>query len=128
MKHLRALILPTVFSSAGYPADDPWAPLQFLVGDWKGDGNAEGSWGSGITSFRWELGHQVLVRRDATTYEAGAEKPAFTYEALMVIYKSPTSNGIEANYYDSGNHVVSYRLSPDSVSGSARFVSHGFSG
>ncbi len=82
---------------------EPWTPLQFLAGTWQGDGKAEDASGRGVTTFAWEVGHKVLVRRDRTEYSATARHPAFTYEALMIIYKNPASNKIEAQYFDGGN-------------------------
>ncbi len=104
-------------------AADPWAPVQFLVGTWQGDGKAEGATGKGTTTFTWEVGHQVLVRRDHTEYAATAKEPASTYEALMVIYQNPSSGQIVANYFDSGKHVIHYKLAATDRPDSAQFVS-----
>jgi hypothetical protein len=102
---------------------DPWKPLQFLVGTWQGEGKAEDASGKDMTTFDWEVGHQILVRRDRTGYSATAQHAAFTYEALMVIYKNPASNKIEASYFDGDNHIIHYQLVSDSPPDSARFVS-----
>jgi hypothetical protein len=102
---------------------DPWTPLQFLVGTWQGDGKAEDASGKGVTTFDWEVGHQLLVRHDRTEYSATAQRAAFTYEALMVIYKNPASNKIEASYFDGENHVIRYQMSSDSQPDSVQFVS-----
>ena len=83
-----------------------WTPLQFLVGTWQGGGKAEDVQGKGETTFSWDLDTQVMIRRDHTEYAATDKHPAFTYEALMVIYKNPSSDQIEANFYDNGNHVI----------------------
>ena len=118
---ILVLLLP--FVACADMETDPWTPLQFLVGTWQGDGKAEDASGKGVTTFDWEVGHQVLVRRDRTEYSATAQPPAFTYEALMVIYKNPASNKIEAQYFDGGNHVIHYKLAPGSQPDSAQFVS-----
>jgi hypothetical protein len=116
-----ALLLP--FLSCADTETEPWTPLQFLVGTWQGDGKAEDASGKGVTSFGWEVGHKVLVRRDRTEYSATASRPAYTYEALMVIYKNPASNKIEAQYFDGENHIIHYKLIPGLPSDSAQFVS-----
>lgn len=120
---IAAVVLLLPFLPAIASADDAWTPVQFLVGDWKGEGKAEDALGKGGTSFKWEVGHQLLVRRDHTEYAATADHPAFTYEALMVIYKNPASNQIEANYFDSGNHIIHYKLAPAFLANTAQFVS-----
>ncbi len=119
------IILATLITPAVIADTEPgaWTPLQFLVGTWQGDGKAEDATGKGVTTFGWEVGHQVLVRRDRTEYSATATRPAFTYEALMVIYKNPASNKIEAQYFDGGNHVIHYKLASGSPPDSAQFLS-----
>jgi hypothetical protein len=104
-------------------SSDAWTPLQFLVGTWQGGGKAEDAMGKGVTTFGWEVGHQLLVRHDRSEYSATAQHPAFTYEALMVIYKNPQTDKIEAQYFDGGNHVIHYKLVPGSVPDSVQFVS-----
>ena len=41
----------------------------------------------------------------------------------MVIYKDPLSGQIEANYFDSSNHVIHYKLSPVTQPNSVQFIS-----
>jgi hypothetical protein len=116
-------VLTLLLPLAALADTDAWTPLQFLVGTWQGDGKAEDAAGKGVTTFGWEVQHQLLVRRDRTEYAATPQKPAFTYEALMVIYKNPASNKIEAQYFDGGNHVIHYQLAADPPPDSAQFVS-----
>src|SRR5664279_3855518 len=100
------VLLPFVACGADTETE-PWVPLQFLVGTWQGDGmakDASGRWVVGsdsrrVITFGWEVGHKVLVRHDRTEYFATPQHPAFTYEALMIIYKNPASNKIEAQYF-----------------------------
>ena len=118
-----ALLASLLTFSHEASAADPWAPVQFLVGTWHGDGKAENAIGKGTTTFTWEVGHQVLVRRDRTEFAATAKESASTYEALMVIYQNPSSGQIEANYFDSGKHVIHYKLAATDKPDSAQFVS-----
>jgi hypothetical protein len=131
---LLALLLP--FIACADAETDSWAPLQFLVGTWQGDGmakDASGKWGTTfdskrVTTFGWEVGHKVLLRRDRTDFFATPQHPAFTYEALMIIYRNPASNKIEAQYFDEGDRVIHYKLVPDLPSNSVQFVSDAASG
>jgi hypothetical protein len=123
---ILALLIP--FMACADTQTDPWTPLKFLVGTWQGGGKAEDATGKGVTTFDWQVGHQVLVRRDRTEYAATAQHAAFTYEALMVIYKNPASNKIEAQYFDGGNHVIHYKLVAGSTPDSAQFLSDAVGG
>jgi hypothetical protein len=128
MKSLIAAMLLALAGTSALAAESSvWTPLEFLVGTWQGEGKAEDTSGKGSMSFEWELDRQLLVRRDRTEYAATDKHPAFTHEALMVIYKNPFSEQIEANYYDNEHHVIHYKLAktgqPDSVHDSIQFVS-----
>ena len=114
-------LLPAMPSAVA--AADPWDAVRFLTGSWRGDGKAESATGSGTTVFTWEVSNQVLVRRDRTEYAATSQHPAYTYEALMVIYEDAASNGIEASYFDSGNHVLHYKLALHPQPGFVQFLS-----
>jgi hypothetical protein len=117
------LVLLFPFLAGAETETEPWAPLEFLAGTWQGDGKAEDASGKGVTTFNWEVGHKVPVHRDRAEYPAMAQRPAFTYEALMVIYENPASKKIEAQYFDGENHVINYKLVPGSPPDSAQFGS-----
>ena len=120
---LTVLVLLFPFLACADTETEPWTSMQFLVGTWQGDGKAEDASGKGVTTFDWEVGHTILVRRDRTEYSATAQHPAFTYEALMVIYENPAFKKIEAQYFDGEKHVIHYKLAPGSPPNSAQFVS-----
>ncbi len=107
---------------------DVWKPLQFLAGTWAGDGQAQGMAGKGTVTFSWEVSHQLLVYREHTEFAAHADHPAATYEAMMVIYKDPSSGQIEANYYGSDQQVTHYKLSGEQRPGTAQFISEAAAG
>lgn len=125
---LSVLVLLFPFLAGADTETEPWTPLQFLAGTWQGGGKAEDASGKGVTTFGWEVGHTVMVRRDRTEYSATSQRSAFTYEALMVIYENPASKKIEAQYFDGEKHVIHYKLAPGSPPDSAQFVSDAPSG
>jgi len=92
--------------------DDPWAPFQFLIGNWVGEGK-EGQ-GSGYFSLTPDLQGKVLVRKNHAELPA-ANGPAAVHEDLMVIYKSEDGKSAKAIYFDSEDHVIHYMVtaSPD---------------
>jgi hypothetical protein len=87
-------------------AQDPWKELQFLAGEWVGEGAA------GACSFTFDLQRKVMVRKSF------AEAPTFRHEDLMVVY---LDKDLKAIYFDSEGHVIHYTIEagPDSV----RFLS-----
>jgi hypothetical protein len=88
-------------------AQDPWKPLQFLMGQWVGEGN-------GACSFDFDLERKVLIRKSY----------AGSHHDLTVIYADPASKGLKAIYFDNEDHVIEYKVEsgPDSV----RFLNEGY--
>ncbi len=86
----------------------PLDAVSFLLGDWRGEGSGQPGSGSGVTSFKPELGGRVLVRRSRSGYPAAAGKPAVVHDDLMVIYPRPGGGGLEAVYFDNEGHVIEY--------------------
>src|SRR5712692_4440664 len=80
------LIVATFLFSLTAKADD-WGPLQFLVGQWTGEGGGEPGQGSGSFSFTPDLQGKILVRKNVAEYPPSKEKPAYRHDDLMVIYR-----------------------------------------
>jgi hypothetical protein len=86
-----------------------FADLQFLVGRWQGKGNGQpGQGGSGDTSFRLEVQGNVMVRRNHADFPASRNRPAISYDDLMVIYASSGAAPMRAMLWDSQSHMVRY--------------------
>jgi len=111
---IRTLARPLVclvclFASIDRPAAAPadvWAPLQFLVGRWVGEGSGQPGQGVGPCSFAFELDRRVLVRRSRVEYPATAARPAFVHEDLMIHYRQ--GEALRAIYFDNEDHVIEY--------------------
>jgi len=84
--------------------------LQFLVGEWLGDGSGQPGQGTGGFSMRFELGGKVLIRRNRADYPATPERPAFSHEDLMVTYLDTERDGLRAVYWDNEGHVIHYAV------------------
>ncbi len=103
-----------------------FAPLAFLVGEWVGDGRAEGTAGAGTDTVHFDLGCRVLVRRSHSTYPGVAGAAPATYDGLLVAYPDATSpGGLRADSYDSGAHVIHYALVAGTAPNVVQFVSEG---
>jgi len=117
---ILALIIVISVSALYYPAqaetgkaDDPWAPFQFLIGNWSGAGS--GQWGevvAGSTSFSFDLGKNILVRKNRAELAAKpGEASDPVHEDLMIIYRQPGEPQFLAMYFDNEGHVINYRVS-----------------
>ncbi len=109
-----ALIFPAP-APPQVPAADPWEALQFLVGNWEGEGSGEPGHGRGSFSFRFDLEKHVLVRRNRADYPATKDRAAYSHEDLMVIYPEGVPSEFRAIYFDNEGHVIHYTtaISPD---------------
>src|SRR5215472_5483663 len=84
--------------------DSRFAPLQFMVGKWKGGGTGDPGAGQGAFSFLPELNGQILVRRSFNQLASGPR-----HEDVMIVYlddKTP-----RAIYFDSEGHTIKYNVS-----------------
>jgi hypothetical protein len=88
---------------------DPWAAWRFLVGEWTGEGSGQPGEGTGSSSFAFDLGGKILVRRNRADYPATKERPAVSHEDLLVIYQASEGPPARAIYFDNEGHVIQYR-------------------
>lgn len=106
-----AVGLTPVLAQAPKPAD-PWAGLNFLVGEWQGVGSGAPGEGVGGTSFAFNLDKKILVRKNWANYPPKpGEKAGISHEDLMVIYPSNDGSTLRAIYFDNEGHVIQYTAS-----------------
>ena len=111
---LMVLVVAAATTLAGRPmqaqATDPWAPFEFLIGNWSGQWSGQpGVSTSGSVSFSFDLAKTIIVRRTRVTFPAGAdENSGFTHEDLLVIYREPGDPRFRAFYVDAEGFVVNY--------------------
>lgn len=101
-------------------APDPWARLNFLIGEWVGVGTGTPGEAVGGTTFATELDKKILVRKNWAKYPPKqGEKAGLSHEDLLIIYPSPGKSSYRAIYFDSEDHVINYLISfpetPDSA-------------
>jgi len=110
MRQLCIIVL--LLSSFGAHAQD-WAPLQFLIGHWSGEGNtADQGSGAGAFSFTPDLQGKVIVRKNFAEYPAANGKPAYRHDDLMIIYHDGATHDLRAIYFDSEEHLIRYAIKP----------------
>ncbi len=105
--------------SAQSKIDDRFKPLEFLIGDWVGEGGGSPGQGSGEFSFYYDLARTVLIRKNYAQYPARGDRAAFRHDDLMIVYRD--GKALRAIYFDTEDHVISYSV--DSKGESARFIS-----
>jgi hypothetical protein len=108
-------------ATGGGGQPDALAPVQFLLGEWRGEGAGEPGQGGGSAAFTRELQGRVIVRRSFAEYPPGGGRPGFRHDDLMVVFAEP-SGSLRADYYDSEGHVIRYAVETPEV-GHAVFVS-----
>ncbi len=92
------------------PRDQAWAPFEFLLGEWTGEGTGQPGEGSGGSVFRFELEDRILVRDNWANYPATKERPASSHKDLMVIYRESSKGPFQAIYFDNEGHVIRYAV------------------
>ena len=105
---LGFLLLPTIAAAQQAPKPDAWAPYKFLVGTWTAEGHGEPGKGEGAFSFQLELQGKILVRRNHLDFAATPQRPAFTHEDLLVVYRDSDAAPTRAIYFDSEGFVIHY--------------------
>jgi hypothetical protein len=99
-----------------------WGFLEYLIGDWTGEGGGGPGQGSGSFSFKPDLQGKILVRNNRAEYPATKERAAFVHDDLMVVYREPPE-GPRAIYFDSEGHTIRYELHSSREDGIIVFVS-----
>jgi hypothetical protein len=108
---LRTLAFAVLFSAANLAAQNPWAPLNFLIGRWeaKTQGGSAGASAAGGYVFQPELRNHVLARHSSKSGCTGAADFDCEHEDLLYIY--PAGRAYKAIYFDSEGHVIHYDVS-----------------
>jgi len=87
-----------------------WEKLDFLIGNWKGEGNGKPGQGEGTFSFKLDLDKNILVRISHSEYPASEGKPTTVHNDLLIIYRNYTGVPNRAIYFDNENHVINYSI------------------
>jgi hypothetical protein len=101
-------LLPGFAGAQQTKPPDVWKPYQFLVGTWTAEGQGEPGKGEGEFSFQLELQGKILVRRNHLEFPATPQRPAFTHEDLLVVYRDAGATPNRAIYFDSEGFVIHY--------------------
>ena len=89
-------------------SEHAWTALHVLLGRWIGEGGP--GEGTGWFSFTPDVQGQVLVRKNHADYPATADRPAFSHDDLMIIYRDSPAKELRAIYFDNEGHVIHYTV------------------
>lgn len=106
-------------------ASDPWAGWRFLLGTWTGTGGGTpGAVKKDITSFGFELGGSVLVRRNHVVFAPKkGEKRGLVHDDLLYIYPTQDESHFHAIYFDNEGHTIRYKAVPTGKQDAVRLES-----
>src|SRR5215831_12501867 len=104
-------------------ANNRWAPLTFLIGEWTGEGGGGPGQGSGGFSFLPDQNGTILIRKNRADYPAAKDRPAFSHTDLMIVYREPEETKLRAIYFDTEDHVIHYTVEAPADGNSVQFVS-----
>jgi len=87
-----------------------WEKLNFLIGNWKGEGSGKPGEGVGYFTFKLDLDNNILVRTSHSEYPATDNKQATIHDDLMIIYRDFNGAPNRAIYFDNESHVINYSI------------------
>ena len=119
MRWLRLL----VFLIPMLVAADDWGPLEFLIGQWTGQGSGAPGNGGGAFSFTPDLQRQILVRKSFAEYPASGGKAAYRHDDLLIVYREGAARQLRGIYFDNEGHVIRYAV--DATGNGVVFTSEG---
>jgi hypothetical protein len=117
-----AVISSQILLAQESTAKSPWEEWKFLLGEWFGEGGGKPGEGVGWFSFSPDLQGTVLLRKNHSDFPATKDRPAFSHDDLMVIYREP-AGATKAAYFDNEGHVIQYTVTFSSDSNSVGFLS-----
>jgi hypothetical protein len=123
---LMILLVAIAMNSNLYPQQSNsafnWDGWNFFLGEWIGKGGGQPGQGSGGFSFSFDIQKRVIVRKNYADYPATKDRPAFSHNDLMVIYKE-SGDSTRAIYWDNEGHIIHYTVSMPGDTNSVTFLS-----
>jgi len=122
MRLLLLLLCGCLAAMAAGKAES-WGALDYLLGDWTGEGGGGPGQGSGSFSFKPDLQNHILVRTSHAAYPAGNGRGPSVHDDLMIIYRDSPDGPLHAIYFDSEGHLIHYEIEAAAQAASIVFIS-----
>lgn len=116
-------LLPRTIAGSSEARKSDWASLEYLLGDWVGEGGGQPGQGTGEFSFHPDLQNRILVRKNYAAYPPTKDRPGFRHDDLMVVYRESDNASPRALYFDSEGHVIHYSITASSDKKTIEFLS-----
>lgn len=107
--------------SAQDPASDPWQPIRFFAGEWKGTAEGEAGAGTVERAYGFILGARYLHERNVSTYPATGGGPGEVHEHWSLFSYDRAKKALALRQFHEEGFVNRYVLLPDSA-GTGRIV------
>jgi len=98
-----------------------WDKLEWLLGEWIGEGSGQPGQGGGSFTFTYDLDKKVLVRKSHSEYPAAENRLAIVHDDLMILYSDFSGQPSKAIYFDNEGHTINYSI--NCSEGSIVFIS-----
>lgn len=107
---LAAFLIIVTGAVSGQGKNSNWVRLNYLTGNWKGEGSGKPGEGQGYFSFKPDLDNNIFVRKSHSEYPAQKDKPLIVHDDLLIIYPDSSGNPGKAIYFDNEGHVINYSV------------------
>ena len=110
LKSIMIIALFGIFTTCFGQQSPNWEKLNWLIGDWVGEGSGTPGKGGGFFNFSLDLDKKILVRKSHSEYPAAENKPKVIHDDLMIVYPDYTGNPSSAIYFDNEGHTINYTV------------------
>lgn len=123
----NALVLAFLLAAASPAPDakpDPWAPVRFMVGAWRGESQGEPGQGAVEREYRFVLGDRFLHERNVSTYPPQPKnEKGEVHEHWSFISRDRARGTLVLRQFHQEGFVNQYALQPPAADGRLVFES-----
>ena len=107
---LSAVLIIGLSNLFSQEPNSTWDQLNYLTGNWIGEGSGSPGTGSGCFSFKYELDKNIMIRKSHSEYPGKKENTVIIHDDLMIIYIKDKDIPGKAIYFDNEGHVINYSI------------------
>jgi hypothetical protein len=126
---ILTLLLSVVVQAPASPQPsppDPWAPIRFMVGSWKGESEGQPGKGSVERTYRFVLNNRFLHEENVSTYPPQEKNPkGEVHEHRSFFSYDRARKALVLRQFHQEGFVNQYVVKPDGPAGMVVFESEG---